>query len=105
MPIHKTTKPVEIEEAEGFACDRCGRNYADLEQGCVIKHLFGNSDEFQDEKTEGRSAPQERGNGTILGCLPGSVEDLPRQIHARMQNSIPSRRCRSSMKYFREWGS
>lgn len=52
MPIHKVARTVEIEEDDGFTCDRCGTRYVTLEQGCVIKHRFGyhsprDGDEFE----------------------------------------------------------
>lgn len=52
MPIKKLVKLVEIESDDGFICDRCGNDYASLEQGCMMSHHFGyhssrDGDEFE----------------------------------------------------------
>ena len=52
MPVKKIVKTVAVEADDGFVCDRCGRSYADMEQGAVIRHRFGyhskrDGDEFE----------------------------------------------------------
>lgn len=58
MAIKKLVRLVGVESDDGFVCDRCGNDYASLEQGCVMAHRFGyhstrDGDEFEAVVCEG----------------------------------------------------